>query len=108
MSRMHLWALLLLGLPFAAAAAEPETLPPPRSMTPAVPPPVMRMPAVVIMGHPRVSDYEHWQYYGVTRSGRFRPLVVTMPDGMSYYRYNGAPYPYTMVHPEWVMPYASD
>jgi hypothetical protein len=56
------------------------------------------------LGHPRVSAYEHWQYYGVDRYGRWRPLVVSTPVG-DYYRYNGAPYPFTMNHPRSVVTY---
>jgi hypothetical protein len=106
MSRMGLWAGLLLFLPVAVIAAEPESLPAPRSLTP---PPVVQVPPMpqIPIGHPRVSDYEHWQNYGITRSGRFRPLVITLPDGM-YYRYNGAPYPYAIVHPDRVMSYVTN
>jgi hypothetical protein len=106
MTRMGLSVLTLFALAAGVGAAEPEALPPPRSVAPALPPPVVRLPAPVM--HQRVSDYEHWQYYGVTRSGRFRPLVVTMPDGNAYYRYNGAPYPYAIVHPLYVTPYATN
>jgi hypothetical protein len=74
MSRLQLCVLLLLGLPVAVGAADTETLPSPR---PTTPPPVVRIPVMPVQQ--RVSDYEHWQYYGVTRSGRFRPLVITLP-----------------------------
>jgi hypothetical protein len=48
-----------------------------------------------------------WQYYGVDRTGYFRPRVVYSPYG-SYYQYNGAPFPWTTTHQREFMPYVVD
>jgi hypothetical protein len=55
----------------------------------------------------RRSAYEVWQNYGVDRRGFFRPLVVYSPYG-AYYRYNGAPFPWTTTHQREFMPYVVD
>ena len=55
----------------------------------------------------RRSAYDVWQNYGVDRSGFFKPIVVYSPYG-SYYRYNGAPFPWTTTHQREFMPYVVD
>ena len=87
---------LLLGS-FAIAG---EPLPAPRGYP-------VSSPYSPAMPYYRRSAYAVWQYYGVDRTGHFRPLVVYSPYG-AYYRYNGAPFPWTTTHPlEW-MPYVVD
>jgi hypothetical protein len=78
-----------------------EPLPPPH--------PVVEVPPSYFFAqpYPQRSAYEVWQNYGVDRRGFFRPVVIYSPSG-SYYRYNGAPFPWTTTHPlEW-MPYVVD
>jgi hypothetical protein len=73
-------------------APKPEPIPAPRVLQ-AVP-----APAKVIYVYP--PDYPEfgrrsvWQFYGVDRTGRFRPLVVQSPYG-AYYRYDLSPYPWS-------------
>jgi hypothetical protein len=90
---------ILIG---TATASGGEPLPSPRPLPPEY---------VVVPYSPpafyRTSDYDVWQYYGVDRSGRWRPLVVQGPHG-PFYLYNGQPFPWTSVHPREVMPYAAD
>jgi hypothetical protein len=93
-------SLVAVLLALSAVQAD-DALPPPR---------VIEMPVgPVIGGQPfyRRSAYEVWQSYGVDRRGFFRPLVVYSPYG-SYYRYNGAPYPWTTTHQRDFMPYVVD
>lgn len=78
-----------------------DALPPPR---------VMEMPPGYVYDvspFARRSAYEVWQNYGVDRRGFFRPLVVYSPFG-AYYRYNGAPFPWTTTHQREFMPYVVD
>src|SRR5215471_383058 len=92
-----LLALLMLGI--VARADDP--LPPPR---------IVETPPVTVIGWQpiyRRSAYEVWQNYGVDRHGFFRPLVVYSPYG-AYYRYNGAPFPWTTTHQREFMPYVAD
>jgi hypothetical protein len=85
-------ALALLAA-CAAPARAAEPLPPPRL---AEPPPVVVFAAPPPRVITRVSAYEHWQYYGVDRTGHFRArVVVVAPDDARYY-YNGEPFPYTI------------
>src|SRR5258708_6050392 len=78
-----------------------DALPPPRM--------VEMPPGYYFGGQPysRRSAYEVWQNYGVDRRGFFRPVVVYSPFG-SYYRYNGAPFPWTTTHQREFMPYVVD
>jgi hypothetical protein len=85
-----LTSVLLLGLAGSASAADPpkeDTLPPPKQVNP-----------VPGQGQLRVDRYAVWQYYGVDRFGRFRPVVVNSPYG-AYYLINGQCYPWTTTHP---------
>jgi hypothetical protein len=87
--------LLTLGVLLVAGVAEAaEPLPAPRP----VPAPVYSP----YMPYYRRSAYEVWQYYGVDRTGHFRPRVVYSPYG-AYYLYDGTPFPWTTNHPlEWL------
>ena len=98
MVRLTTSVLVLFVLGIVARADDP--LPPPR---------VVEVPPVVMFSGPiyRRSAYEVWQNYGVDRHGFFRPLVVYSPYG-SYYRYNGAPFPWTTTHQREFMPYVVD
>src|SRR3954451_7467445 len=102
MSRSLLRGALAAGLFWlggSITAAEPvEALPAPR--------PVLVAPAPGGV-YPRGSQYEGWQNYGVDRYGRFRPLVINSPSG-AYYRYNGAPFPWTTTRSMEFMPYLVD
>lgn len=91
-------ACVLLALGGIARADEPLPAP-----TPLPPPPGYVAPPPFY----RRSAYEVWQYYGVDRSGHFRPRVVYSPSG-AYYLYNGRPYPWTTTHPLYWMPYVVD
>jgi hypothetical protein len=94
---ISLLALLLVG----SVVQADDTLPPPRVIETAAGP--------VLGGQPyyRRSAYDVWQFYGVDRRGFFRPLVVYSPYG-SYYRYDGAPFPWTTTHQREFMPYVVD
>jgi len=98
MARLTGSVLAVLILAVVARADDP--LPPPR---------VVEGPPVMTFGGPiyRRSAYEVWQNYGVDRHGFFRPLVVYSPYG-AYYRYNGAPFPWTTTHQREFMPYVVD
>jgi hypothetical protein len=89
--------LLVLG---GHAFADDPVLPPPR---------VVETPPTYFFSQPyyRRSAYEVWQYYGVDRTGYFRPRVIYSPYG-SYYLYNGAPFPWTTTHQREFMPYVVD
>jgi hypothetical protein len=91
------FAVALLSAACARSARAGEPLPPPR---PAPPPPIVVVQPLIIT---RVSAYEHWQYVGPDRQGRFRPRVVLVGDD-AFYVYNGAPYPFVMNHPHWISP----
>jgi hypothetical protein len=95
------WAALILGTTLCGPVAADDTLPPPQ--------PVIEAPPSYFVGTPiyRRSAYEVWQNYGVDRQGFFRPLVVNSPYG-AYYRYNGAPFPWTTTHQREFMPYVVD
>jgi hypothetical protein len=56
---------------------------------------------------PRVSRYAVWQFYGVDRTGHWRPRVISSPHG-AFYLYNGAPYPGSYNQQTEIMPYATD
>jgi len=86
--------VLLLG-GFAAAA---EPIPAPKSAAPAI---------ILPSPYYRTSQYDVWQYYGVDRHGGFRLRVINAPSG-AYYLYNGAPYPWAMMHQRDFMPYVVD
>ena len=55
----------------------------------------------------RTSRYDVWQYYGVDRTGHFRPRVIYSPYG-AYYLHNGEPYPWATTHQRDFMPYVAD
>jgi hypothetical protein len=96
-------AILVLGAP-AYGQDPPAQLPAPRVLhAPVVPVPVIE----TYPGYYRTSYYAIWDYYGVNRAGRFRPLVVYSPYG-AYYRYNGRPFPWTQEHQGEIMPYIVD
>jgi len=94
MIRLMLSVLVLLSV--AAVLRADDVLPPPRMVE-----------TIYVQPMVRRSAYEVWQNYGVDRRGFFRPLVVYSPYG-SYYRYNGAPFPWTTTHQWEFMPYVVD
>lgn len=105
---MHLRAgcwIALLGVvlvrPLPAADPPQETpLPAPRVVPHSGEPvPIMLPPAFV-----RPDRYAVWQYYGVDRRGRFRPLVIGSPHG-PYYLSTGKPYPFALLHSMNWLPY---
>jgi hypothetical protein len=89
---LSLFTLFVLG----SMVRADDTLPAPRTVE-----------TIVIQPVYRRSAYEVWQNYGVDRRGFFRPLVIYSPYG-SYYRYNGAPFPWTTTHQREFMPYVVD
>jgi len=94
MQRLLMSAFVLMIVATVTRADDP--LPPPRVVESFIIQPIYRR-----------SAYEVWQNYGVDRSGFFKPLVVYSPYG-SYYRYNGAPFPWTTTHQREFMPYVVD
>ena len=93
MIRLLMSAVVMM---IVASVTRADDLPPPRVVETFVIQPIYRR-----------SAYEVWQNYGVDRSGFFKPLVVYSPYG-SYYRYNGAPFPWTTTHQREFMPYVVD
>ncbi len=77
------------------SAAADEPLPPPRITSAEPYPPIVPY---------RVSQYEVWQHLAVDRQGRYRPRVVSTPQGY-FYSYSGEPYPWTTASPQRFMPY---
>ena len=69
------------------------------------PPKVIPQPTrvEVPMAFERQTMYR-WQYYGVDRTGHFRPLAVLDPPGPPRYLYNGQPYPMLPVRGRDYMP----
>jgi hypothetical protein len=90
--------LVLADTGRTAEPTKAEPLPPPRAVGPAAP-----KAAKPVYFYPRVSRYEVWQNYGVTRSGYWRPLVIQGPYG-AYYRYNLEPFPWVITHSRSVIP----
>jgi hypothetical protein len=81
-------SLLAIG-GFANAADPPKEgqLPPPKPLLVTVPG----------EGQLRTNRYAVWQYYGVDRFGRFRPVVVNTSYG-GYYLINGECYPWATTY----------
>jgi hypothetical protein len=68
---------------------------------------ILPEPAKLPASYHRTSRYDVWQFYGVDRSGRFRPRVILSPHG-AYYLYNGQPFPWVSNHPMEFAPYVVD
>jgi hypothetical protein len=117
--RIQLVPLALVVAVVCADGAFAQTLPPPRVLPPEQRPaqPILPpaggatlfvMPSTGPMLHPsplpppgyRPSAYQVWQYYGITYQGWLRPRVI-QANGSGYYLYNGYPYPYVNVSPEY-------
>ena len=82
--------------------AQPEKLPPPKESAATQ---VIEVDPVLFMEFPhRQSRYAVWDFYGVDRTGHFRPRVIYSPYG-PYYLYNGEPYPWVTTHERDIMPY---
>ncbi len=62
-------------------------------------------PAGISFSQPNRMDV--WQFYGVDRTGRWRPRVILTGDG-AFYLYNGVRYPGLPVNQLNVMPYLLD
>jgi hypothetical protein len=116
---IRLVLLALVTTLVSTAGVFAQSLPPPRVLPPENPPaqPVLpRMggatlyvmpsagrPLLPMAGPPpgyRPSAYQVWQYYGLTYHGWLRPRVIQV-NGGGYYLYNGYPYPYVNVSPEY-------
>jgi len=54
----------------------------------------------------RPNRWDVWQYYGVDRTGHWRPRVVLTP--VPHYLYNGAPYGLLPVKPRDYIPHILD
>ncbi len=90
--------ILLLGTGLVQAT-DPELIPLQPQVTQAVP--------VESMSFVRQSMYARWQYYGVDRTGHFRPrVVINFPE--PYYLVNGRDYPLMSVRPLDFIPYVTD
>ena len=88
--------LLVAGL---ARATDPELTP--------LKPPVAQAAPYESMSFVRQSMYDRWQYYGVDRTGHFRPRVMlNFPE--PYYLINGRGYPLMSVRPLDFIPYVTD
>ena len=74
-----------------AAAGEP-VLPAPRPVA---------APVVWPLGFERADPYAAWQYYGVDRQGKWRPLV-SRSYGEPRYVATGEPFPWAAEHPRYV------
>jgi hypothetical protein len=98
----------IAGFSFQRVLAEeppqPEQLGPPREVVPEI-----LIPEDGPWYRPigRTSRWDVWQYYGVDRSGHFRPLVI-YSGADSFYLYNGEPYPWVNTHQLEFMPYVVD
>jgi hypothetical protein len=114
MRRAHVGPVLSLALLLAWGAARGQELPSPRVVpfAPAGPPAAM-YPAPYPMPYPppaayRTSAYEVWQYYGVNRSGQWRPLVIDHPNAGPRFQWQGVPYPWMYNHQLEYVPWARD
>ena len=121
--RTRLTLAVLLLWPLAASAdPPPEEIPAPRPVPEVAPGPAVALPPRPILPlssefwppapllppvQPEFGRRSVWQFYGVTRRGQFRPLVVETPYG-AYYRYNGAPFPWIGIRTDHYMPYVVD
>jgi hypothetical protein len=92
-------ALLGVGVSLQGAlclAGEPgETLPPPRAVNP---PPVVVDPVYRLYTPPLSRDV--WRMYDVDYKGFWRPRVAFTPQG-DFYLYNGAPFYWADMYPQW-------
>jgi hypothetical protein len=87
-------ALVLQGT--VGLAGEPgETLPAPR---PVSPPPVAAAPVYRLYTPPLSRDV--WRVYDVDSKGFWRPRVAFTPQG-DFYLYNGAPFYWADMYPQW-------
>jgi hypothetical protein len=70
--------------------------------------PLVEPPAVFVSppSFYRPSRWDVWQYYGVDRTGHWRPRVILGPE--PFYLYNGAPYHTFQVRPRDYMPFFVD
>lgn len=116
-------SLALLAMLVLAGVLHAQPLPPPRVLPPAGPPvqinmapPPGAMPVMPPAGRPiptlplaaspypppgyRPSAYQVWQNYGLVYQGWLVPRVMQVPHG-SYFRYNGAPFPYVYTYPSY-------
>ncbi len=109
--RMYAWsgaALLLVGsVPGFLPAGEPEG----RRDLDVLPAPTTFVDGPVVMpfppSRPRPGTREVWQYFGVDRTGSFRPRVILAPAGAYYYA-NGQPFPWVSNNSRSFMPYATE
>ena len=110
------------GLPPPRVLPSPRYLQPlPPRLLPLVPPgprvitmpggatylvkPRLMMPPPPPYAYYRPSAYQVWQYYGVTYSGYFRPIVINT-NNSGFYLYRGLPYPWVNNYPEnQIMPF---
>jgi hypothetical protein len=88
--------LLAVISTFSATAAEPTDL------VPLAEPPVFVTPPSFY----RPNRWDVWQYYGVDRTGHWRPRAVLTP--LPHYLYNGAPYGLLPVKPRDYIPHIFD
>jgi len=85
---------IFVGLASAADPPPAEKLPTPKE--------VQVVPSPYPPAGYRQNRYDVWQYYGVDRTGHFRPLVIYSPYG-AYYAIDGTPYPWISNHPRDIM-----
>ncbi|HTK78317.1 MAG TPA: hypothetical protein VL371_23855 [Gemmataceae bacterium] len=88
--------LRIVSTPSVTAAEPPE-------LVPLADPQVFVTPPSFV----RPNRWDVWQYYGVDRTGHWRPRVVLTPQS-TYYLYNGAPYGLLPVKPRDYIPHIFD
>jgi len=99
MRRLAFAIVLGIGLTPAANAGEPPELVPLTG-------PIVVTESHVMPGFYRPNRWDVWQYYGVDRTGHWRPRVVLTPE--PHYLYNGAPYGLLPVKPRDYIPHIID
>jgi hypothetical protein len=88
-------------LPTPREVPAQEVLPQPRVLMEAV------LPYYVIDPPPQFGRRSVWQMMSPNYKGQMRPTVIYSPYG-AYYRYNGAPYPWTTTRPHLYQGYLVD
>jgi hypothetical protein len=95
--------------PFAPAIVLGIALTP--ALAAAEPPELVPLVETLVMPTPpsfyRTNRWDVWQYYGVDRTGHWRPRVVLTPPP-AHYLYNGAPFGLLPVKPRDYIPYIFD
>lgn len=104
MGRLLLPTICLTCFLSAASAAEPELLPPPRTVSDVLPPPALVVEPVplgpmgpILPGYILPDRYAHWQLVLPDQYGFPKPRVILAPQ--PFYLYNGMPYRFLPTRP---------